>query len=59
MTHQKLDTNNHEELLRIKKLSDAYISLVNRVILKIIGYNGYYVDYSKEGVRYLKIDENL
>lgn len=59
MTHQKLDTENHEELLRIKKLSDAYISLVNRVILKIIGYNGYYVDYSKEGVRYLKIDQSL
>lgn len=59
MTHQKFDTNNLEELLRIKKLSDAYISLVNRVILIIIGYNDYYVDYSKEGVRYLKIDENL
>lgn len=59
MTHQKLNTDDYLELLRAKKLSDAYISLVNRVILIIIGYNGYYIDYSKEGIRYLKINQNL
>jgi len=59
MTHQKLETDDYDELLKIKKLSDAYISIVNRVILILIGHEGYYVDYSKEGERYLRIQQNL
>ncbi len=59
MTHQKLNFDTEEERQRIKKISDAYVSLINRVILKLLGYDWYYIDYSKEGVHYLRMDENL
>ncbi|WP_438423202.1 hypothetical protein [Aquimarina macrocephali] len=59
MTHQGIDVNTEEEQRKIKKISDAYVTLINRVILKLLDYDWYYVDYSKEGVNYLKMDENL
>ena len=59
MAHQEINLDTVNEQQQIKKISDAYITLINRVILKILGYDWYYVDYSKEGIRYLKIEENL
>lgn len=59
MTHQCLDTDTEEKQRNIKMISDAYITLVNRVILKLLGYDWYYIDYSKEGIRYLKMNQNL
>lgn len=37
----------------------AYRTLINRVILKIIGYDGEYVDYSTQGFPFRKIDVPL
>lgn len=59
MAHQNINFDKVEDRERIKKLSDAYLSLINRVILKILEYDWYYIDYSKEGIHYLMIDENL
>lgn len=59
MIHVGFDFSTIERQKEIKKLSDAYITLVNRVILRLLDYDGYYVDYSKEGIRYLKMNENM
>lgn len=59
MVHQESNFESVEELRYVIKLSHAYITLVNRVILKLMGYDWYYIDYSKEGIRYLKMEENL
>ncbi|MCK9208135.1 MAG: hypothetical protein M0P66_13575, partial [Salinivirgaceae bacterium] len=59
MTHHGIDCDTEIERREIKKISDAYITLINRVILKLLDYNWYYVDYSKEGIRYLKMNQNL
>jgi hypothetical protein len=59
MTHQGAIYETYEEQTKIKKISDAYTSLIYRVILKLLEHNGYYIDYSKEGERYLKVSENL
>ena len=59
MAHQEVNLESVKEQRQVKKISDAYITLINRVILKILGYDWYYIDYSKEGIRYLKIEENL
>lgn len=59
MAHQETDYETEKELHQIIKLSDAYLTLINRVILKILEYEWYYIDYSKEGIKYLKMDENL
>lgn len=59
MTHGSIDFNTIKKQREVKKISDAYITLVNRVILKLLDYDWYYVDYSKEGVKYLKMKENM
>lgn len=59
MTHGTLSFETEEKIRETAKISDAYITLVNRVILKLLDYNWYYIDYSKEGIRYLKMDENM
>ncbi len=59
MTHQGFDFKTTEEQQRVKKISDAYVTLVNRVILKLLNYDRHYVDYSKEGIRYLRMNENM
>ncbi|WP_068942934.1 hypothetical protein [Chryseobacterium timonianum] len=59
MTHQAINYDTVEEQQRIKKISDAYATLIHRVILKILGYNFYYIDYSKQGIKYLHIDKNM
>ncbi len=59
MTHGRINISSTEGIREIKKISDAYVTLVNRVILKLLDYDWYYVDYSKEGVKYLKMDENM
>jgi hypothetical protein len=59
MTHHGVDCDTEVEQRKIKKISDAYISLINRAILKLLDYNWYYVDYSKEGIKYLKMNQNL
>lgn len=59
MTHSGIDAVTYESQIKIKKLSDAYITLMNRSILKLLKYDWYYIDYSKEGVRYKLMNENL
>ncbi|MGD1317842.1 hypothetical protein [Chryseobacterium sp. 2R14A] len=59
MAHQSLNFDTVAEQQRIKKISDAYVTLIHRVILKILDYNSYYIDYSKEGIRYLNINDNM
>lgn len=59
MTHQAVNYETVEEQQRIKKISDAYATLIHRVILKILGYDWYYIDYSKQGIFYLQINDNM
>lgn len=59
MAHQSLNFDTVEEQQKIKKISDAYVTLIHRVILKILNYSWYYIDYSKEGMRYLNINDNM
>lgn len=59
MTHQAINYDTVEEQQRIKKISDAYATLIHRVILKILGYDWYYIDYSKQGIQYLNINDNM
>jgi hypothetical protein len=59
MTHRGIDVDTDEERRNITKLSDAYVTLINRVILRLMDYDWYYIDYSKEGIKYLKMDQNL
>ncbi len=58
MTHGALGVNS-EEVRKYIKLTHAYESLFNRVLLKVLGYQGDYIDYSSEGHPDLDLSENL
>lgn len=58
MTHGALGVNS-EDVRKYIKLTHAYESLFNRVLLKVLGYEGDYVDYSSEGHPDLDLSENL
>ncbi|MHA1882235.1 MAG: hypothetical protein ACTSUO_04240 [Candidatus Thorarchaeota archaeon] len=47
MIHDYVETSGNEE--RINKLSYAYRTMFHRILLKILGYSGRYVDYTVEG----------
>ncbi len=64
MAHSSIDTsmNEAEILMLLKKtvrLTRAYETLFNRVMLKILGYNGKYIDYYTFGHPALELSENI
>lgn len=58
MTHGPLGGTD-KEIKRYIKLSHAYESLFNRLLLKILGYEGDYTDYSYTGYPSININDNL
>lgn len=52
----KFDSESIEKSISMR---DAYLTLFNRVFLKILGYNGYYIDMSTEGFPERHIDVQL
>jgi hypothetical protein len=58
MTHGALG-NSDDEVRHYIILTHAYESLFNRVLLKSLGYDGDYIDYSALGHPSLRIDKNL
>lgn len=58
MTHTSINTND-EEMIKLIKLSYAYKSLVNRVILIILDFTGGYIDYFTIGYPERDINENI
>ncbi|WP_432328001.1 hypothetical protein ACRQ5D_33870 [Mucilaginibacter sp. P25] len=58
MTHGALGSSD-DEVRRYIILTHAYESLFNRVLLKSLGYDGEYIDYSALGHPSLAIDKNL
>lgn len=58
MTHGPFE-NNETEIRKYIKLSHAYKSLFNRSLLRVLGYDGTYKDYSSLGHPDLDIQQNL
>lgn len=59
MTHQRMNSDNLDEMKLLIRLSGAYKTLIHRVILKIMDYKGFYIDYSKKGITYVPINKNM
>ena len=59
MAHNSFNEIETEQILEIKRLSNAYLTLVHRVILKLLGYEDGYVDYYTKGHPTVKISENI
>lgn len=58
MAHSNIGSS-YEECIKYIKLSKAYKTFVNRIILKILDYNGSYIDYYNGNNTTKKMNENL
>lgn len=57
IVHGNLKTKNYEEIFIA---TNAYYTLLSRIILKLLGYVGYYYDYSNPHHPILRdIDESI
>jgi hypothetical protein len=59
MAHGTVFDLSEEEYIRYKRLTFAYITLYNRIMLKILNYNGHYIDYYNYGHPLVKMDSNI
>ncbi len=59
MTHCSFNALKDDKIIEIKKLSNAYLTLFYRVILKLLKYEDNYVDYYTLGHPSRKIVENI
>jgi hypothetical protein len=57
MAHSTVDFSNEEESRKMYILSKVYETLFNRIMLKILGYEGMYIDYSSFGLPERHINE--
>ncbi|HEY5327391.1 MAG TPA: hypothetical protein VIJ27_10365 [Mucilaginibacter sp.] len=58
MTHGPLDSED-KEVKKYIKLTHAYESVFHRVLLRVLDYEGDYIDYSAAGHPSLQMEENL
>jgi hypothetical protein len=58
MAHSSIE-NDDESIKKYLMLTHAYTSLFHRILLKIMGFDGSYVDYSTLGYPERKMSENL
>jgi hypothetical protein len=59
MAHSSLGEISDEEIKETIRLTRAYETLFNRILLKILSYNGQYVDYYTLGHPNRNIDESI
>ena len=59
MAHSSKDYSCEKDAFNDLILSRAYEILFNRVLLKLIGYEGYYIDYSVKGCPLKHIDKTV
>jgi len=57
MIHGKITPTGQEQLEDLIRLSFAYRTLFHRVVLKILGYSGNYLDYTTEGLPERAVEE--
>lgn len=49
MAHDIFDTSDHFARIRSIRLRNTYRTLINRIILRLAGYDGTYIDYGTDG----------
>jgi len=59
MTHESLSEISDTRIEKFVRNTNAYITLYNRLILKLLDYNGKYIDYYNFGHPLRGIDENI
>lgn len=59
MTHDTLSASNEREIMEAIRLTNAYKAFFHRIILKVLGYTGPYVDYSTYGYPERDINEPI
>jgi len=57
MAHSSKDYNVNKNVFNDLVFSRIYETLFNRILLKLLGFEGYYIDYSIKGCRLKHIDE--
>ncbi len=59
MAHGSMSDITDSEALEYMRYTNAYITLYNRIILKLLDFNGRYIDYYNFGHPLRKIEENI
>jgi len=59
MIHSRVPMSGQEELEKVVRLSSAYRTLFHRVVLKVLGYTGRYIDYATVGLPEREIEEAI
>jgi len=59
MAHSSNSNFNDVEIIKLKRLSNAYITFYHRIILRILEYDGGYVDYYSYGYPIRLMGENI
>ena len=59
MAHGSMSNISQTELIEYLKLTNAYITIYNRILLKVLDYDGYYIDYYNADNPRLKLNENI
>ena len=59
MAHSSIGNISDEEIKMIVRMTRAYETLFNRILLKILSYNGNYIDYYTIGHPTRSIDEPI
>lgn len=57
MIHSRVTVSGQEQLEDLIRLSFAYRTLFHRVMPRILGYTGKYVDYATEGLPERAVEE--
>ncbi len=59
MAHSSMSKISDPKLIEYMKYTNAYITLINRIILRILDYKGQYIDYYTTGFPRRSINENI
>ena len=57
MIHSRVTASGQEQIKDLVRLSFAYRTLFHRVMLKLLGYSGKYIDYATEGLPERTVEE--
>ncbi len=57
MIHSRVTASGQEQIEDLVRLSFAYRTLFHRVMLKLLGYSGKYIDYATEGLPERTVEE--
>ncbi|MCG8734729.1 hypothetical protein [Tenacibaculum finnmarkense] len=59
MAHGSMSNISKNELIEYLKLTNAYITIYNRILLKVLDYDGHYIDYYNVDNPRRKLNENI